>query len=127
AEGVYCSRAYEPWAAAVEQDLKAELEAAGVALRRFAGRLLWEPEAIRTQSGEPYRVYTPFWRAVLAAGQPRRPVPPPLRLARLARMPASDRLADWRLTPSKPDWAVGLRAAWTPGETGARNRFETFL
>lgn len=127
AEAVYCSRAYEPWAAALERDLNARLEPRGVALRRFAGRLLHEPEAIRTQSGEPYRVYTPFWRAVLAAGQPRRPLPTPSRLAPLAKMPASERLADWRLTPSKPDWAGGLRAAWMPGEAGARRRLETFL
>jgi deoxyribodipyrimidine photo-lyase len=127
AEAVYCSRAYEPWAAALERDLKAGLEASGIALRRFAGRLLYEPEAIRTRSGEPYRVYTPFWRAVLTAGQPRRPLPAPSRLTPLATTPASERLSDWRLTPSKPDWAGGLRAAWTPGEAGARLRLETFL
>jgi deoxyribodipyrimidine photo-lyase len=32
-----------------------------------------------------------------------------------------------RLRPTKPDWAGGLRAAWTPGEAGARAALQAFL
>ncbi|MFN3523980.1 MAG: cryptochrome/photolyase family protein, partial [Phenylobacterium sp.] len=37
------------------------------------------------------------------------------------------RLEDWGLIPTAPDWAGGLRAAWTPGEDGAHARLRTFL
>jgi deoxyribodipyrimidine photo-lyase len=40
---------------------------------------------------------------------------------------ASESLDDWRLRPARPDWAGGLRRAWTPGEAGARSRLDVFL
>jgi deoxyribodipyrimidine photo-lyase len=40
---------------------------------------------------------------------------------------ASDPLSSWRLLPTKPDWAGGLRATWQPGEKGARERLAAFL
>ena len=36
-------------------------------------------------------------------------------------------LDDGQLEPTKPDWAGGLRATWTPGEAGARARLKQFL
>ncbi|MEI7714393.1 MAG: FAD-binding domain-containing protein, partial [Rhodospirillales bacterium] len=41
--------------------------------------------------------------------------------------PRSDRLEDWGLLPTRPDWAAGLRATWTPGEAGAHARLDRFL
>jgi deoxyribodipyrimidine photo-lyase len=38
-----------------------------------------------------------------------------------------DKLCDWGLLPSKPNWAKGFAAEWTPGEDGARARLEAFL
>jgi deoxyribodipyrimidine photo-lyase len=43
-----------------------------------------------------------------------------------ANWPASDRLEDWGLLPTAPDWAGGLRAEWAPGEAGARARLADF-
>ena len=37
---VYCSRQYQPWAAALETDLHADLGAQGVKLKRYPGTLL---------------------------------------------------------------------------------------
>jgi deoxyribodipyrimidine photo-lyase len=39
---------------------------------------------------------------------------------------AGDALEAWALQPKSPDWAGGLRGAWTPGETGARSRLAAF-
>jgi deoxyribodipyrimidine photolyase len=36
-------------------------------------------------------------------------------------------LASWRLEPSQPDWAEGLRDSWTPVEASARAQLKTFL
>jgi deoxyribodipyrimidine photo-lyase len=39
----------------------------------------------------------------------------------------SDSLDDWNLLPTRPDWAGGLREAWTPGEAGAHARLDAFV
>ena len=124
---VTCSRAHEPWSGELERQLKLDLEGMGVALKRYAGRLLHEPESIRAQAGDPYRVYTPFWRAVLGAGAPRRPSAAPQALKPLRAQPDGVSLADLKLQPTAPDWAGGLRASWRPGEDGARERLGRFL
>ena len=89
----------------------------GAAFRVFGGRLLFEPEAIVTGDGKPYRVFTPFWKACLAAAAPRMPLPQP-KLLRFAEA-KSDRLEALKLLPTRPDWAEGLRDTWQPGEAHA--------
>jgi deoxyribodipyrimidine photo-lyase len=127
ADAVTWNRLYDPWAVARDRRIKTALKDRGLDVRSFPGNLAFEPWTIAAGAGEPYKVFTPFLKACLAAGPPAEPLPPPERIAVPGRWPASDELADWGLTPAKPDWAGGLREAWTPGEAGARARFETFL
>jgi deoxyribodipyrimidine photo-lyase len=96
-----------------------------VECRRFGGSLLYEPEALATGSGQPYRVFTPFWRACLGQPPVRAPLPAPPDMSCVDRSPRSLPLDHWLLP--KPDWAAGLRATWTPGEAGARLRLQRFL
>jgi deoxyribodipyrimidine photo-lyase len=86
-----------------------------------------EPWRIKTRQGEPYKVFTPFWKALRAAMPPDRPLAAPEHVRGVMSGPESDRLDDWGLLPTMPDWAGGLREAWTPGEAGARARLEAFL
>lgn len=127
ARAVHCTRGYEPAVVALEQAVRLRLERDGVALKRFGGSLLAEPDAIRTKAGEPYRVYTPFWRALAQGLALPRPWSPPTQLAQPKHWPSSDSLAAWRLLPTKPDWAGGLGAAWRPGEAGAQARLRAFV
>ncbi len=127
AQAVYFTRAYEPWAVALEDDLKAAFDAKGVVFKRFGGNLLREPEAVRTKAGDVYKVYTPFWRALSADFTPQRPSAAPKALTALAGKLKSDTLASWKLHPSKPDWSKGFRDAWTPGEAGAHEKLQVFL
>jgi deoxyribodipyrimidine photo-lyase len=128
ATAVYCSRGYEPWAIQLEGAVRDEAVARGSEFKRFAGPLLFEPDAVRTKTGEPYKVYSPFWRAATAT-PPRAPLPRPKHVRGLAASPKSDDLADWQLLPTKPDWAAGFRSAWQPGpgEAGAETRLGRFL
>jgi deoxyribodipyrimidine photo-lyase len=127
ASAVYCTRCYEPWAAKLEGSLKLALERDGVELKRFAGSLLREPEDVRTQGGDHFKVYTPFWRALVAKGTPAAPLPAPKKIKATEKTPASDALDAWELLPAKPDWAGGLREHWQPGESGAQKRLQRFL
>jgi deoxyribodipyrimidine photo-lyase len=109
----------------VDAALKSSLRADGLVVESFGASLLHEPWTITSGSGDPYRVFTPFWRACLAAGDPRPPLPAPASIDGLAA--AGDDLDDWHLLPTRPDWAAGLREAWTPGEAGALDRLERFI
>jgi deoxyribodipyrimidine photo-lyase len=127
AQGVYLTRHYEPHHARAETEVAAWCERRGIACRRFGGNLLFEPEAVRTKAGQPFKVFTPFYRACLAAGGIRPALPTPARIAAPEAWPASERLEDWQLRPTKPDWAAGLRAHWRPGAAPAVDRLDQFL
>jgi len=127
ARAVHMTRMYEPWAKALEKDLKAKLDQQGVALRRFSGNLLHEPETIATQSGAPYKVYTPFWRAILAGNPPRKPHNARRTFKGVEADIETDNIDDWGLLPTKPNWAAGFSEHWQPGEAGARKRLDAFL
>ena len=111
---------------AVADRVEAGLEATGVASQRFPGDLLANPVHIRNKEGRALRVFTPFWKRVQALGAP----PKPLLAPKTLKAPpgiASDRLEDWGLEPSRPDWAGGLRQTWSPGEKSAQARLAAFL
>jgi deoxyribodipyrimidine photo-lyase len=126
ASRVVASRCYEPWARALEKHVHDDLKAVGVQFSRYAGTLLFDPDQVRTKTAVPYKVYTPFWRAVSVSEQ-RALARAPAKINGPAKPPRSDTLADWALLPTSPDWAGGLRAAWTPGEAGALARLDAFL
>lgn len=127
ASAIYCSQQFEPWASALEQDLHQALSANGQQIRRYPGNLLFHPEAVLNQAGLPFKVYTPFWRACRRAEAPPRPRPLEASGKWYSGACASDSLADWQLTPTKPDWAQGWEKLWTPGQAGARARLRAFL
>ena len=93
---------------------------------RFPGDLLATPSQIRNKENRGLRVFTPFWRRVQALGDPPKPLPAPKMLNGVPGL-ASDRLEDWKLEPTAPDWAGGLRDNWQPGEASAQARLEAFL
>ncbi|MCK1327099.1 deoxyribodipyrimidine photo-lyase [Bradyrhizobium sp. 171] len=111
---------------AIERQLESALAKIGVDSQCFPGDLLVPPAVIRNKEGRGLRVFTPFWRRVLALGDPPKPLPAPKDL-RPAPTVASDTLETWKLEPGKPDWAGGLRETWTPGEASARARLRDFL
>ncbi len=127
ADAVFWNRRYEPWATTRDERIKSSLKARGVEARSFNAGLLREPWEVATGSGGPYRVFTPFWKALRATVPDEAPVAAPDRIPAAPTVPPGDDLATWTLTPSRPDWAGGLREAWEPGEAAARDRLSEFL
>jgi len=128
---VFWNRRYGGAERTVDAALKDALKGKGIEARSFCGHLLHEPWEVRTGSGGAFKVFTPFWRAAQALPRPdaapqmpRRPTdaPWPPAAADLKRQ-----LDDLRLRPAKPDWAGGLRDAWDPTETGARQALDDFF
>ncbi|MEQ8516209.1 MAG: deoxyribodipyrimidine photo-lyase, partial [Chromatocurvus sp.] len=127
ADAVYCSRQYEPWASELEQKLHTNLEPRGIEFKRFPGHLLHEPGSVRTGAGDPFRVFTPFWRACRALPDPPEPKSLPHDTVWHTPLPGIDDLSDWDLLPHKPDWAASWPDLWDPGAQGATRRLRRFL
>ena len=130
---IHANRLYEPWWQQADSETGAELD-----LVLHDGCHLAPPASILTGGGTRYRVFTPWWRALLAQMPPPRPGTVPssgLSLSGAHEMNRdspqagtvpSDSLSDWNLLPTKPNWAAGFDI-WTPGEDGARQALRDFL
>jgi deoxyribodipyrimidine photo-lyase len=121
ARQVHALHHYEPW----WRDAEAAL-AGPVQLSLHHGNYLAPPGTVLTGAGTPFKIYTPFWRALSEYMPPPRPLPPPAYVQGPERWPGSEALVDWGLLPTRPDWAAGLGAEWTPGEAGAAERLDAF-
>jgi deoxyribodipyrimidine photo-lyase len=126
AASVHAGRSFEPARRAADKAIHDKLKSAGIAFRRHLSAALFVPEAMRTQAGGYYGVYTPFSRACFAQGVPEEVLPKPSKIPGMKQL-IGDKLRDWKLLPEKPDWAAGLRETWTPGEAGAKLRLDAFL
>ena len=126
ANAVYWNRRYEPWALARNARIKTALQAGGIEARSFNAALIRELWAATKQDGTPYRVFTPFWRALQAVGVGEPAVEAPKHIPAPDALPPSELLAAWALRPATPDWAGGMRAAWQPGEAAAQARLDEF-
>jgi deoxyribodipyrimidine photo-lyase len=126
ATAVYWNRRYEP--AAIERDrrIEAALSRDGLIAQSFAACVIFEPSAILTQHGEPYRVFTAFWRACMRRPDPGRPDDEPACIPACQPWPATLGLPELGLEPAI-DWAGGIRANWQPGEAGAAEQLDCFL
>ena len=124
AGAIHALHHHEPWWRDAENELGAALpEACPLVLHH--GNYLAPPGSVTTGAGQPYKIYTPFSRALLERLPPDPCLPEP-KLAAPAHWPESDRLDDWRLLPSKPDWANEFAKDWTPGEASAARRVDAF-
>jgi deoxyribodipyrimidine photo-lyase len=131
AAAVFWNRRYDGLGRALDSKVEASLKALGVQVATFNGHLLNEPWMLTNKAGKPFRVFTAYWRTVLAGGGPASPLSAP-RSLRFHRLPRHFKLqpialAELDLQPRAPDWADGLRAHWEPGESSARARLRHFL
>lgn len=124
AAAVHWNRRYEPAAIARDTSLKTALRHEGIATYSHAGNLWLEPWAVTAASGQPYRVFTPFWRKLRSQLPPAAPLAP-ARPAQWARVPDSVPIAALDLLP-KARWDTGLAKHWQPGEVGAAELLEIF-
>jgi len=126
AKAVFWSRRYEPAVITRDSSIKEALRKDGIEAESFNGALLHEPWTVQNQSGRPFQVFTPFWRHCLGKADPDSPLPAPKMIPSPKQWPKSLLLAELELEP-KINWAEGMCAAWSPGETGAQENLKRFV
>ncbi len=126
AGAIFWNRRYEPAVIARDAKIKAGFAAQDLEVKSFNAALLREPHEVANKQGNPFQVFTPFWRHCLTL-----PVASPLKLASAtaipgpAKWPTSLALPELGLLPAVA-WDGGLREAWAPGEAGAAVRLRRF-
>jgi len=123
---VFWNRRYEPALIARDHQVDQVLRAGGIAVTSSNAALLFEPWQVTRSDGRPYRVFTPFWRACLAAGLPSNGPPAPAALPPVPGGIQSLEPGDLGLLPRIP-WDAGLRATWEVGEGAAASKLGRFL
>jgi len=125
ADAVFMNRRFEPDAFARDADIAHALKTEGIACKGWNGTLLARPGSVLNGSGQPYKVFTPFLRSLLAAAVPPSPAAAPSQITAAAATPASDDIDAWALHPARPDWSGGFD--WSPGEAGADAALSAFV
>lgn len=118
AEAVFWNRLYEPAAIARDKRVEQALNASGARTQSFNSALLVEPWTVVTGAGEPYRVFTPFWKNASQRVGEQRPVAAPKSLDAVPESIASESLDTLELVPAT-GWDRKFWQHWQPGEAGA--------
>ncbi len=127
---VYWNRRYDPVDVEIDKSLKLSLHEAGVTVKSHKANLLFEPwEIVSAGSGQPYKVFSPFWKTALKHGlntkqtqQPEMQDWPQNFMADI-----TEPLESWNLIPETPDWSCEFWKHWQPGEVGARQKLDRFF
>jgi deoxyribodipyrimidine photo-lyase len=124
ATAVHTTRCYSPAGIKRDNIIQQALRTANIDFTLYNGNVLVEPDSIYNKAGQPFKVFTPFWRThqqhfslpgLLAA--PRRLPAVPTRLSSIA-------LGKLELLPKLP-WDKGLRQSWQVGEQAALQQLQT--
>ena len=126
ADAVFWNRLYEPDVIERDQRIKAALHEDGLDASSFNGALCVDPPKFFNRQGDPWKVFTPFFKAAVRDIPLPNLLSVPQPLNAPEQFPASDALDSLELLP-KINWDGGLRETWMPGEEGAWSRLEEFI
>ncbi|PXA05194.1 deoxyribodipyrimidine photolyase [Coraliomargarita sinensis] len=123
---VYWNRRYEGPHRERDAAIKKALRDAGIEVKSCNTSLLNEPHTVSTGSGQPYKVYTPYWRNVKERKlEP--PVEVDLKTADFyTNKSMGCQLEDLKLLPDHP-WHRKLEAYWDVSEESAMKYLDKFL
>ncbi len=126
---VFWNRCYEPYAVQRDQRIKKSLQENSIEVKSFNGSLLTEPWEGLKKDGTPYRVFTPFWKAMQRNGFSHYTAKAPVKLPAITPTKLKINNVDidsLQLLPQIP-WDADIRNRWQPGESGASKALADFL
>lgn len=131
AKAVFWNRRYGTAERAADSQIKAELKESGVDVRSFNSHLLFEPWEVKGKTGEPMKVFTPFWRTARELREVPMPVSAPSSISGWSgpgnALPGALAIDDLDMLPKSPNWATEMETLWQPGEAGARDALRNFF
>lgn len=126
AQALFWNRKYElatqPRDAAIKQALKQR----HVQVRSCNAALLAEPWDVQTRTGEPYKVFTAFYRNVMAGLAQRALQDAPEALPAVPSALKGEGIDALGLAPAL-NWDAGFWEIWQAGEAGAHQALEVFV
>lgn len=126
AQSVYWNRLLEPEEVTLGGHVRETLENAGFECKVYDSHYLITPWQHFNKQGDPYKVFTPFWKAALQEDYFRPPLAAPEKIESPVFWPRSAPLKDLQLQqPDDLDWIE--EGSWQPGERGASAILEQFL
>lgn len=125
AKQVLCNEVQEPDEVAESQLVGKALNAHGIAFKAFDSHLLTTPGEVRTGQDQPYRVFTPFYKAVIKTLKPPAPLARPQALRAPTSWPTTVALEKLNLLP-KLHWGRTIVEGWDISEAGAQSRLKLF-
>lgn len=121
ARHLHFNRRFEPTDLATDAAVVTEAQRLGIEVHEHRGNRLHEPWSLKTLKGDPFRVFTPFWRRLAESYRPPSEYAKPERLSAPKVWPAS-------LAPDhfavNARWSGGFGDSWLPGEEGAARQFK---
>lgn len=121
AECIYWNRRYDPYEIDLDTRIKKDLPA-----KSFRGNLLFEPHQIANQSGDFYKVFTPFYKAMMAKGEISDPLETTQKLSAPRSWPESLEVSDLNLLPVI-QWDKKIYDTWDPSLDGCEEQISLFL
>ncbi len=125
ATSVYFSRRYEPALIQRDESMMHSLANEGIDVQRFESSLLFTAEQLLKRDGTVFKVFTPFWRNLLAKSPPDEPLPRVKKLISPQQWPQSLTMEELSLLP-RIHWDEGFYKQWSVGETAAQKRLRWF-
>ncbi|ELS01406.1 deoxyribodipyrimidine photolyase [Xenococcus sp. PCC 7305] len=128
AKAVYWNLDVEPYARKRDREVTIALQDKDITVQNFWDQLLHPPGAVLTQSEQPYKVYTPFWRNWSLQDKPT--ISPQIK--NLQGLTATELATVDQIYVSELPTAEDLGYSWetplllAPGETAAQARLEEF-
>ena len=124
---VFWNRCYEQDRIAKDTKLKNYLLANNINAKSFNANLLWEPWTIKNKSGNPYKVFTPFYKSgCLESSLPRNPIKKPEKIL-FKKITTNIEEYKFNYTLKKNHWSSKFNKYWQVGEIGAKQNLDRFF
>lgn len=130
ANRIVAQQQFEPDARLLEKKLEERIAGLECNLTLFNGYLLADPDRIKSKTGTPYKVFTPFWRECSQRLHVSTPIAVPQKIP-------SDPALEKTISKGVPfpapclnddiGWSSKLEQYWQPGEQSARRQLKSFL
>jgi deoxyribodipyrimidine photo-lyase len=127
ATSLHYNACYEPWQKTLDATVHKAMEAQQVRTHVHHANLLFHPESIVNGSGDPYKVFTYFYKngCLKHTAPPRHPLEQPATPA-FATFSSDTTIDDLRLLPTIA-WDGIMKSRWKVGEDAGKTQLQHFL